>query len=294
MASEEQTVLWNGAGGHAWVELQPVLDRVLEPFQHLLVDAVAVPTGGHVLDVGCGTGATTFALAHRLGTDVACTGIDLSEPMIVVARARAEREATPPSFIVGDAQTYAFEAESYDAIVSRFGVMFFDDPVAAFANLRRAAKPGAWLRFVTWRSIEENPFMTTAERAAAPLLPQLPPRRPDEPGQFSLADHKRVERILGDSQWSEIDVQPLDVECSLAEPDLLRYLTRLGPVGRVLQDVDASTRERVLATVRAAFDRFVHGSEVRFTSACWFVAARQGGQTLKSSNRAEPGLGPPG
>ena len=152
--------------------------------------------------------------------------------------------------------------------------MFFGDPVAAFANLRGAARAGARLRCVVWRSAAENPFMTTAERAAAPLLPDLPARRPDEPGQFAFADRDRVRRILDESGWSEIDIQPIDVPCAMPENALVRYVTQLGPVGRFLQQADDELRARVVATVRPAFDPYVHGPEVRFTAACWMVGAR--------------------
>src|SRR6185369_17096947 len=148
---------------------------------------------------------------------------------------------------------------------------FFDDPVRAFANLRRAAAAGAAMRFITWRSAAENPFMTTAERAAAPLLPELPPRQPDGPGQFSLAGEGRATRILEESGWSAIGVEPLDVECTLPEKDLMRYVTRLGPLGRIFAEIDEGTRAMVLDTVRAAFEPFVHGDVVRTTAACWMV-----------------------
>ena len=229
---------------------------------------------GRVLDVGCGTGSTTLAVARRLGAKGRCIGIDISEPMIAAARARAEREGTPASFIRADAQTHAFEPASFDMIISRFGVMFFDDSVRAFANLRRAARDDAELRFIAWRSAAENPFMTTAERAAAPLLPNLPARRPDAPGQFAFADQRRVHRILEESGWAEIDIRPIDVACTLPEKELVRYLTRLGPVGLILQEADERTRAQVIETVRAAFDPYVHGAEVRFTAACWMVGAR--------------------
>lgn len=127
--------------------------------------------------------------------------------------------------------------------------------------------------------------MTTAERAAAPLLPNLPVRRPDEPGQFAFADADRVRRILTESGWSGIDIRPVDVPCTLPERELIRYFTRLGPVGRVLPEADEETRARVVETVRAAFDSFVQGTEVRFTSACWLVGARA---TSASSPSASP------
>jgi SAM-dependent methyltransferase len=245
-----------------------------KPIEDLLVDPIAAAAPRRVLDVGCGTGATTLAVARRLGANAECVGVDISEPMIAAARARAERAGTVASFIRADAQTYPFEPSSYEAIMSRFGVMFFDDPVAAFANLRRAARTGTQLRFVAWRSPEENPFMTTAERAAAPFLPNVPPRVPDAPGQFGFANAQRVHRILEESGWADIDIQPIDVGCTFPASELSRYATRFGPVGQVLQDADEQTRTRVVEAVLSAFAPFVHGSDVRYDAACWMVAAR--------------------
>lgn len=270
----EQARLWNGIAGQAWVDEQALLDRVLAPFQELLAAAVRASPARRVLDVGCGTGSTTVAVARLLGEGGRCTGIDVSEPMIAAARARGERERAPASFVCADVQGYAFDAGSFDMIISRFGVMFFADPVRAFANLRRAAADGAGLRFVAWRGMEENPFMTTAERAAAPLLPGLPARQPDAPGPFAFADARRVARILEESGWGAIDIQPIDIPCALPEKDLDRYLSRFGPVSLALGEVDEPTRARVLRTVRAAFDPFVHGEEVRYTAACWMVGAQ--------------------
>ncbi|WP_369167068.1 class I SAM-dependent methyltransferase [Streptomyces sp. R28] len=273
-SDDEQAARWNGPGGHAWVEAQAVLDEVLRPFEDLLLEAVAAEHAEHVLDVGCGTGGTTVAVARRLGPAGHCVGVDISETMITAARARAEREGTPVSFIRADAQEHVFEPASFDLVISRFGVMFFNDPVQAFANLRRAARDEAGLRFVTWRGPAENPFMTTAERAAAPILPNLPARRSDGPGQFAFADSDRVRRVLEESGWSGIDIRPIDVTCALPERELVGYFTRLGPVGQVLPEADEQTRARVVETVRAAFEPYVQGSEVRFTAACWTVGAK--------------------
>ena len=273
---DDQAARWNALAGHAWVDMQPVLDGMFKPLEDLLVEAVTAARGSHVLDVGCGTGGTTLAVARRLGPEGHCVGVDISEPMITVAREHAEREGTPASFICADAADHAFEPAVFDAVISRFGVMFFHDSVRAFANLRRAVRDDARLRFIAWRSAEENPFMTTAERAAAPLLPNLPARRADGPGQFAFADSGEVRRILVDSGWAGIDIRPVDVECTLPESELVPYFTRLGPVGQVLPEADEQTRARVVETVRAAFDPFVQGAEVRFTAACWLVDARAG------------------
>lgn len=286
-ADSPQAALWNGHAGRAWVDTQAVLDPMFQPLEERLVEAVCAHHAQRVLDVGCGTGSTTLAVARRLSAAGQCLGVDISAPMIQAARARAEREATSARFVHADAQTYAFERAGFDMIVSRLGVMFFDDPVAAFANLRRAARDGAALWFVTWRSGADNPFMTTAERAAAPLLPNLPPRQPGAPGQFAFADRERVADILLASGWTDIDIQPLDVECTLPERELVPYISRLGPVGLALQDVDAQTRARVVDTVRAAFDPYVHGAEVRFTAACWVVCARAPSASVAHTEAAD-------
>ena len=268
----EQTMLWNGVAGLAWVEAQELLDRMFQPFEDLLLAAVATHAG-RVLDVGCGAGGTTLATARLLGPKSHCTGIDISEPLIASARARAADEGVAVDFIRADAQTYVFAAASFDTIISRFGVMFFNDSVEAFANLRRAARNGAELRFIAWRGADENPFMTTAELAAKPLLPNISEREPDAPGQFAFADPHRVTHILAKSGWAQIDIRPIDIACHFPAQDLVRYFTQLGPLGRVLHETDERTRAQVVAKVRAAFDPYVNADQVRFNAACWIVSA---------------------
>ncbi|MGM3277337.1 methyltransferase domain-containing protein [Ralstonia sp. 24A2] len=269
-----QAALWNGHAGHAWVATQTALDQMFQPLENQLLEAVSAHRAQHVLDVGCGTGSTTLAVTRQLGDNGSCLGIDISAPMLQTARERAQREATPARFVCADAQTYAFEPAAFDMIVSRLGVMFFDDPVAAFTNLRRAARDSAALWFIAWRGPADNPFMTTAERAAVPLLPNLPPRKPGAPGQFAFADRSRVTCTLAASGWTDIDIQPMDFECVLPERELVPYLSRLGPVGLALQEVDAQTRARAVDAMRAAFEPYVQGTEVRFTAACWIAHAR--------------------
>ncbi|MFE2537455.1 class I SAM-dependent methyltransferase [Streptomyces sp. NPDC059371] len=290
---DEQAARWNGPSGNAWVEAQDMVDAMFAPLEKLLVETFPAGAGGRVLDVGCGTGGTTVAIARRLGAGGRCVGVDISEPMVVAARARAEREgadgvgadgvgadgvgAGAVSFLRADAQDHVFEpSAAFDAVVSRFGVMFFSDPARAFANLRRAAKDGAVLRFVVWRDIAENPFMTTAERAAAPLMPNLPARDPAAPGQFALADADRVRRLLEEAGWARVGLRAVDVACVMPEKELIPYFSRFGPVGIALRDADETTRARVVSTVRPAFEPYVHEGEVRFTAACWQIDAQAG------------------
>ncbi|WP_063551496.1 class I SAM-dependent methyltransferase [Burkholderia territorii] len=272
--NEAQSALWNGPSGQAWVDTQRALDRMFEPFEALFADAAVAASASSVLDVGCGTGAVTLAIARRLGAHARCTGLDISAQMIAAARARAQREGVDADFVQADAQTHAFAPDRFDLIVSRFGVMFFDDPVQAFANLRYAARPNAQLRFVAWRGAADNPFMTTAERATAPLLPAMPARQPGAPGQFAFGDRQRIVSILSGSGWADIAIEPIDVACVLPAPALDDYIARLGPVGLALRQVDDATRRRVIETVRAAFERYVQGANLRFDAACWLVTAR--------------------
>jgi SAM-dependent methyltransferase len=274
--AEGYTAIWNGSAGDVWVEMQEQLDRIFAPVEALLADEVAALAPRSVLDVGCGTGATTLAAARRLAGGGYSLGIDVSEAMIETARQRARREGLGATFVSGDAQRYVFARASVDLFISRFGVMFFDDFVAAFANLHHAAREGAQLRFVTWRGPEENPYMTAAESTAAPFLPDMPVRDPAGPGQFGLADAARTQGLLQDAGWTEIDHQPIDFACSLSASELERYFTRLGPVGTMLQKADAETRARVIEVLQPAFAPFVVGDEVRFTAACWLVSATAG------------------
>lgn len=278
-ATTDQARAWNGGTAQAWIVMQQILDRTFEPFADLLVEAVTAGGGSRVLDVGCGTGATTLAVARNLTGGGHCMGIDISDPMIGVARGRARSPKLPARFIVDDAETHQFDAGSFDTVVSRFGVMFFGDPIAAFANLRRAARTDAQLQFFAWRSPDENPFMTTAERAGAPLLPTLALRRPGLQGPFAFAAADRLASVLESAGWTDIDITPIDVGCTLAEEELVPYLTHMGPVGQILHGSDEQTRSRVVAAIRPAYEQFVHDGEVRYTAACWSVSAR---------NRARP------
>lgn len=274
-ANQAQSELWNTASGETWVEMQAVLDRMLAPFAARLTDNGFPGRGLRVLDVGCGAGATTLEMARRLGPDGLCLGADISGPLVTAAQSRASPAGLENArFVQADAQTFDFPTASFDAVISRFGVMFFDDPEAAFANLRRAAGAGAPLTFVAWRSPAETPFFTTATQALAGLVPPPAPSEPGAPGQFAFADGARVERILSAAGWSDIRIERLDEPCVVAEADLAAYVTRLGPAGLALREADEATRTRAVDILRRAYEPFVHEGEARFTAACWLVRAQ--------------------
>jgi len=267
----DQKARWNGPGATAWIDNRDLLDAMFRRFETILADAVR--PGDRVLDVGCGTGGTTLALARAVGPDGAATGIDISEPMIEVARRRAANEGSAARFLAADAEYAALPADGFDVLVSRFGVMFFPDPVRAFANLRSACRPDGGMLAIAWRSRDENPFMTAAESAAAPFVAP-PPAPPAGTGQFAFADVDRVAGILGASGWRETAIDPLDVACEFPAAELPRYAERMGPLAPVLRELEPEPRRRAVGAIVEGYAPFVTDGRVTFTAACWAISAR--------------------
>ncbi|WP_084422060.1 class I SAM-dependent methyltransferase [Henriciella litoralis] len=270
---EQQQDLWNGTSGKAWVDAQSIMDAMFEQAAHHLAGFVAAQTPKNVLDVGCGTGAVTLAAANAIEDGGACTGIDISQPMLALARERAAQQDANATFINADAETHDFGDQKFDTIISRFGVMFFGDPVAAFRNLRSATAPSAKMCVLAWRAPDENPFMTTGTRAAREFLPDMPRRDTSGPGQFGFADKAFVTDILEQSGWKYIEIMPLDIDCAFPASELDKFLTRLGPLGQLLKDEDPARRDEIMRSVKDAYSHFIDGDTVRYTAACWQIVA---------------------
>lgn len=273
--NRDQAELWNSQSGRTWAELNDILDALLRSPGEVVVQAAVAAGGLRLLDIGCGAGDTTFMAARALGSDARCLGVDISGPLIETARRRAAQDgAAGIDFLQADAQVHPFDEGAFDTVISRFGVMFFDDPTAAFTNLRRAVRPGGHLAFVAWRGPGENSFMTTAQQAAAPLLPPMPPRDPDAPGQFAFADETRVRAVLQGAGWTGVDLKAVDLVCALPKHDLPTYVTRMGPVGMVFPTLDEDAQRRLSEALVKAFQSFLEGDQVIFTAACWLATAR--------------------
>lgn len=269
----DMAAYWDRAG-RVWVEHQALLDRIMAPIAEAVVAAAGPVNGEAVLDVGCGSGATTFATAWRTGPTGRAVGVDISPALIELARRRAGEDGVEGvEFLLADAQTHAFQP-AFDAIVSRFGVMFFPDPVAAFANLRTALKPGGKLAFAAWRAPEENPLSLVPLQAAAPFLPEVPKFENDAPGRFAFADPERVRRILADAGWRAIDIAPLDTESPLSFDELLTMSLRVGPLNPILKDADAALRAKVVEAVTAALEPYATNGVTTMASASWLVTAQ--------------------
>lgn len=243
------------------------------PFEAILVNEVIAQGARSVLDIGCGAGATTLAIAERLKGSGACTGVDISPDLVALACRRADQKQANAHFFCGDAQRYDFPPDQFDAIVSRFGVIFFDDPVAAFANIRRAALLGAVLRCIVWCSVADNPFMAAQQNAIAHVLGPKATPSPNAPGQFAFADARRVRRILADAGWRGVDIQPISVPCELPANELAIYARRMGGMEAILADLEEAQSLRLQAALDAGFAPFVVNGMARFDAGCWMVRA---------------------
>lgn len=272
-AATDMSAYWDRAG-RVWVEQQALLDRMYQPIAKAVVDRADLRAGEAVLDVGCGSGATTFEAAWRVGPQGRVVGADISGALLELARRRAgEQGLEGVDFVRADVQTHAFDP-SFDAIVSRFGVMFFPDPVAAFANLRRALKPGGRLAFACWRSPEDNAIAQVPLEAAAPFLPEVPKFERNAPGRFGFADPERVRTILAEAGWREVEIKPLDDPTPVSFDELMTMSLRVGPLNPILSNADEALRSRVRDAVAKALFPYVTDGLARMNSACWLVTAR--------------------
>jgi SAM-dependent methyltransferase len=272
----EQATYWNELGGPTWAELSALLDRQLETITERAMAVLAPRPGERLLDVGCGCGQTTLSLAAGVSPGGEAVGVDISQPMLAVARQRAAAAgAAGVRFIEADAQTWRFEPGSFDGLFSRFGVMFFAEPKAAFRNLLGALRPGGRLVFACWRSLAENPWMTTPMAAAAAHVPPPPPSDPAAPGPFAFADDARVRDILVAAGFTAIEIAPFDTQVGgNSLDDSLKLALRVGPLGARLREApDAAPK--VVEAVRKALVEGLRDGEVWMNGATWMVSAKR-------------------
>ncbi len=276
--NSEQALYWSEQAGPKWVELQAFIDAQLEPLGLEAMSRLGAIEGSSVLDVGCGCGATSLELARRVGAGGTVVGIDLSAPMLARARASAASAelAAGLTFLEADAQSRAFET-AFDAIFSRFGVMFFSDPKAAFANLGRAARSGARLSFACWRGVEDNEWMTVPVAAALQHLPPPEIPAPGAPGPFAFADGDRLRRILEEADFGAVAIDRFDTKVAIGAgrslEETVRVVMQMGPTGRLLQEASDDVKERVAASIAEALQPFQGDNGLRMSASTWMVTA---------------------
>jgi SAM-dependent methyltransferase len=282
MANDEQAELWNEVVGVAWVDHAASYDASLEPFGRATMDRLELVSGERVIDLGCGTGATTLELAERIapGTVV---GVDLSARMLGAARARAEAAGVESvDFREVDVQTGDLGRGAFDVAFSRMGVMFFADPAAAFANVAGALRPGGRLGFVCFQDPSVNPTITLPVLSVAEILSLPPVPGPDEPSPFSLADADRTTGVLQSAGFVDVEVVPGPDEFAFTGADDLaavaeRMLVQNPLTSPRLAAADVSSRAAALDAVVEVLEPHRNGDVLRLGAGTWIVTAHTPG-----------------
>ncbi len=275
-SNADQLAFWNGPGGHTWVARQQHTDISLAPVSQALLALAAPRAGERVLDIGCGCGAITLELARAVGPTGHVAAVDISAPMLAEGKARAEAAGIANvDWMQADAATAALDG--FDLLTSSFGVMFFGDPVAAFAHIRRAASPGARMAFVCWRPLTENPWMEVPMRAVAPHVPPRPKANPQAPGMFAFADAQRVSDVLTAAGWAPPRLDKLDLDLDIAAgrglEEAVVQSTQIGVVNSWLRGQPAEVVTAAVASIREALAAHVDGASVRLPGAMWLVSS---------------------
>jgi SAM-dependent methyltransferase len=275
IANTAQRAYWNESVGGTWAKFQDLLDRQIDGLGLAAMAALDVQPGETVLDIGCGCGQTSIELAERVGPAGRVTGVDISHTMLEVARARPTTDAMAPvEFIEADAQVAAFPHAPYDAVFSRFGVMFFENPTSAFTNIAKALKPGGRLAFVCWRAISENEWMSAPAASVADMLPATKPSDPYAPGPFAFADEDRLAGILDQAGFSNFAIRRHDALISAGSLDNQMILAfRVGPLATALRE-NPDLAPRVEGRVREALSRYMTpNGDMAMPASCWIVTA---------------------
>ncbi|MEO9190150.1 MAG: class I SAM-dependent methyltransferase [Acetobacteraceae bacterium] len=270
----QQIAFWNGPGGERWVAEQARMEAMLAPIGDAVLAHAAARPGEVVLDVGCGYGITAARLARAVGPTGRVIGLDVSAPMLELARTRTVG-ITNIEWVEADATTHAFSPASVDLVFSRFGVMFFGDPTAAFANLRRALRPDGRLVFACWRPAEENPWIQIPAKAVAAHVVLPPGPGPEDPGMLSFGDPVRVIRILTQAGFATPRFTKFDLNLDIGGglEDATQQALSMRPVQQGLQEQPEPVRAAAADAVRAALAPYVKGDKVMLPGAVWLVEA---------------------
>jgi SAM-dependent methyltransferase len=272
----DQLAFWNGPGGNIWVARQAHTDITLAPVSEALLALSAPRAGERVLDVGCGCGASTLEFARAVGPAGRVAALDISRPMLAEGKARAKAAGIANiDWRQADAATAALD--EFDLLASNFGLMFFGNPVAAFAHMRRAARPGARMAFVCWRSLTENPWMELPMRAVSPHVPPRPKADSQAPGMFAFADPQRASQVLTSAGWAAPRFDKLDRELDIAAgrglEEAVVQSTQIGAVNSWLRGQPTEVVTAAVASLRDALKAHLDGANVRLPAAMWLVSS---------------------
>ncbi len=275
--NQAEREFWAAEGPQQYVEHGARWETMMAPFGAAMFDAVALQPGEHVLDVGCGWGATTVDAAERVAPEGTVVGVDISEQMLAPARQRTADLANI-TLLEADAQTHPFEPASYDAVISRFAAMLFDDPPAAFGNLHRALKPGGRLAFVCWQDPLKTEWVAVAMAAAVPLVGRPPDLgEPGAPGPFAFADGDRARRLVAAGGFDEVTLEPVTRPQRIADnaDDAVTLVLSLPETRQLLNGVPEDTVAKVTGALGDAFTSHAGPHGVVTDATAWLVTARR-------------------
>jgi SAM-dependent methyltransferase len=276
MASNEQQIeYWNGRVGQRWAAQQERIDWNLAEVTEAVIPFARAKPGEHILDIGCGCGTATLMLARAVRPNGSVAGVDISAPMLAVARARAHSGQADIPFIEADASVYDFQP-TFDLVFSRFGVMFFADPFAAFANIHKAVAPKGRLAFVCWRSMPENMWAAAPFAAAKHLLPPQEAPDPHAPGPFAFADGARLTDILSRAGFHDVALAKFDGAMNMGDTpaEAANEALNIGPLARAAAELDDAARAKILDVVATAMQKFASPRGIAPAAACWLVSAK--------------------
>jgi SAM-dependent methyltransferase len=273
----EQRAYWNEQAGPLWVQMQERMDAQIAAHGARALAQLNARPGERVLDVGCGCGDTALAIARAVGASGRVLGLDISAPMLARARERAAAAGLAnASFELADAQTHALPAGAFDALFSRFGVMFFEDPAAAFTNLARALRSGGRVVFACWQPVAANTWVAAPMAALGSVLPLPPPPAPGAPGPFAFGDTEHVRAILAKAGFGEIAFRSEQLPMAMKSvDDAAAFLTEMGPASRAIREAGGgeALREKAQAAIRTAIAPHARNGRVELPSAIWVVSA---------------------
>jgi len=275
VANADQIAYWNAQSGRKWADDADKLDAMMAALSDLALAAAAPLPGETVIDIGCGSGGTALMLADRVQPGGHVLGVDVSQPMLAVAEARAAGRHDV-RFTEADAGVFPFAPASADLVFSKFGVMFFEDPQAAFANIRVALKPGGRLVFICWRNAAENPFAAVPMGVAMKHLPPQPKPDPHAPGPFAFADAARVRGLLEGAGFSNVHHQPVGATMVVGRKaeSAAKEAVLTGMPSRMLKDADDAVRAAVIAELSEVYKDWLTDAGVTFPARCWIVTAK--------------------
>ncbi len=271
----DQIEFWNGPAGQRWAAYQERMDLTMNAITDAAIPFAKAQPGERVLDIGCGSGTTTLLLAMAVAPEGSAAGVDISVPMLNVARARAAAQNADVAFVEADASVHDFQPV-FDLVFSRFGVMFFAEPVSAFTNIKKALAPRGRLAFVCWRTPQENLWASVPMMAAKHLLPPQDPVDPYAPGPFAFAEKNRLADILRDAGFHGISIEPYDAVMNIGATieAASAMMLDIGPLSRAARELDEPSRARIRQAVGEALVKYETPSGVTPPAAVWLVGAR--------------------